>query len=68
MVDTLWDSPDRRFLLSESGFIQRFVEDKSNGENIERLKELVRKKQIEIVNGGFGANDHATTYYEDIID
>ena len=29
---------------------------------------MIKNKQIEIVNGGLAANDHATTYYEDIID
>jgi hypothetical protein len=40
-------------------------EDSSYGE---RIGELIKNKQIEIVNGGYSANDEACSYYEDIIE
>ena len=32
------------------------------------MKSLVQSGQLEIVNGGYGANDEATPYFEDILD
>lgn len=34
----------------------------------DNVKELVRKGQLEFLNGGWCMNDEATSYYEDIID
>ena len=68
VIDSLLQKKERTFLLSESGFMQKYFEDPQNSDHVAKLITLIKNKQIEIVNGGFAANDHATTYYEDIID
>jgi len=55
--------------MSETGFIQLFMEDQYIDNSYkEGLKMMIKEGRIEVVNGGYAANDEATTYYEDIID
>ncbi len=69
VLKALWNDATKRFVFAESGFLQRFMEDRLvSGEIKERMKRLVSEGRVELVNGGIAANDHATTYYEDTID
>ena len=70
VIESLSQNINRTFILSEMGYIIRYMEDTQNNNesNINRLKEYIQNNRIEIVNGGYSANDEATSYYEDIID
>lgn len=48
------------------GYLIKYLEE--NKESRDIIVELLVNKQIEIVNGGYSANDEATSYYEDIIE
>mmetsp|Transcript_641 Transcript_641/g.577 ORF Transcript_641/g.577 Transcript_641/m.577 type:complete len:80 (-) Transcript_641:502-741(-) len=57
----------RKYTLAEIGFLAKWFRDPT-AQGVEEFTKFVKNGQIEIINGGWSANDEACAYYEDIID
>ena len=66
VVEELPKNPSRRFTYAEMGFFTMWY-NRQDAETKERVKQLIQNKQLEIVNGGWSANDEASPNFEDII-
>ena len=67
MLDALLQNSDRKYFLTEAFFFKDWYEYLSL-ERQTKVKEVIKNRQLEIVNGGWVENDEAVCYVDDIID
>lgn len=67
VVQALTENPERRFIYVEIAFFKRWWDQQSPALQ-EKVKELVKNRQLEFINGGWCMNDEASTHYNAIID
>ncbi len=67
VVPALQQNKDRKFIYVEIAFFKRWW-DQQDERMKGIVKELVRNRQLEFINGGWSMNDEAATHYNAIID
>ena len=67
VVSALLQNKERKFIYVEIAFFKRWWDQQSD-EVKTTVQSLVKRKQLEFVNGGWCMNDEATTHYNAIID
>ncbi|KAG2373613.1 hypothetical protein C9374_011902 [Naegleria lovaniensis] len=68
VIKYLSQDPTKRFVWSESVFLEMWWRNNATQAQRDAFVNLVNKKQIEIVNGGWVMNDEALPTYESMID
>lgn len=66
MTNSLTQNETLKFTYVEMGFFKMWY-DEQTSEKREDVKRLIKNKQLEIVNGGWSANDEASPHFDDII-
>jgi len=64
---SLKKNTDRKYDMAEVSFFKRWWMDQDEAKKA-AFKNFIKTKQFDFINGGWSANDEATTYYEDIMD
>ena len=59
-------NPSYKFVWAETSFLKKWMEEQSN-KTREKMKELIRSGNIEIVGGGYAQNDEALPDFEAVI-
>lgn len=67
VVRSLFFDSSKKFIQVEIAYFKLWW-DEQNDEVRNKTKYLVKRGQLEFINGGWCMNDEATAYYEDIID
>jgi len=67
VISQLQMNPARRFIYVEIAFFQRWWREQNEGMKT-IVRDLVRRGQLEFINGGWTMNDEACVYYTDAID
>ena len=67
VIQQLQVNPARRFIYVEIAFFFRWWREQNPGTKA-IVKDLVRRGQLEFINGGWTMNDEATIYYTDGVD
>ncbi|XVF59795.1 hypothetical protein PTKIN_Ptkin07bG0304500 [Pterospermum kingtungense] len=67
VVDALLRDPNRKFVVVEMAFFQRWWTEQS-AEIQEQVKKLADAGRLEFINGGWCMHDEAATHYIDMID
>uniref|UniRef100_A0A2P2LJ09 alpha-mannosidase n=2 Tax=Rhizophora mucronata TaxID=61149 RepID=A0A2P2LJ09_RHIMU len=67
LVPALLADKNRKFIYVEQAFLQRWWREQSN--KVQRIvKRLIRRGQLELINGGMCMHDEAASHYIDMID
>ena len=67
VVTSLLQNKERKFIYVEMAFFKRWWDEQSD-EMKNVVKSLVKRRQLEFINGGWCMNDEAATHYNAIID
>ncbi|GBG77031.1 hypothetical protein CBR_g23357 [Chara braunii] len=67
VVESLLQNRDRKFIYVEQAFFQRWWGEQSPRMK-EKVEELVERRQLEFINGGWCMHDEASTHYVDMVD
>ncbi len=67
VIPALQKNKDRTFIYVEMAFFKRWWDQQDNSMK-ETVRDLVKKRQLEFINGGWSMNDEAATHYNAIID
>lgn len=67
VVSALQADPNRKFIYVEQAFFQRWWREQTQSTK-KAVKRLVKKGQLEFINGGWCMHDEAATHYIDMID
>ena len=69
-IEALEKKKNRKFIYAETGFLKIYLEEEKSKkkEKVEKLKNLIKSKQFEFVNGGISQADTACSHYEDLIE
>ena len=66
VIEELKKDPKRKFTQATTGYLQLWWE-RQNDETKDLVKQFVKNKQLEFVNGGWVDNDEACPHFDDII-
>ena len=66
VVGALMENPERRFVQIEMKFFSMWWKDQTEGMK-NNVRELVKRGQLEMANGGWSMHDEACPTYEDMI-
>jgi hypothetical protein len=66
-VNSLYDREDRTFIYVETGFFVRWYKEQTE-EIKEKVKNLLKQRRFEFINGGYVMHDEAASYYQHTID
>lgn len=67
VMEKLLENPDRKFIYVEQAFFQRWWRQQDFRKQ-GLVRQLIRRGQLEFINGGWCMHDEATTHYIDMID
>lgn len=67
MVISLTNNPERKFSYVEMKFFKRWYESQPNSIK-EKVKQFIKEKRLEFINGGWVMHDEATVYYKHLLD
>lgn len=67
VISSLVENGDRKFIYVEMAFFARWWNEQNNSTR-DIVKDLVKRRQLEFINGGWCMNDEAATHYNAIID
>eukprot|EP00271_Cylindrocystis_brebissonii_P018981 TRINITY_DN556_c0_g1_i1.p1 TRINITY_DN556_c0_g1~~TRINITY_DN556_c0_g1_i1.p1 ORF type:complete len:1134 (+),score=191.83 TRINITY_DN556_c0_g1_i1:196-3597(+) len=67
VIEKLLENPDRKYIQVEQAFFQRWWREQSE-ETKWGVRKLVKRGQLEFINGGWCMHDEASTHYIDMID
>ena len=67
VIPALEANSERKFIYVEIGYFKRWWDEQTSSMR-DRVKKLVKNRQLEFINGGWCMNDEASTHYYGIID
>lgn len=65
---SLYENKNRTFIYVEMAFFVRWYKSQKDSFKKEQIKQFLKEKRFEFINGGYVMHDEATTYYQDMID